>query len=237
MKKRNGRDYGKNKALKRRWIREFILGGQDGLVNVLGIILGVASATQDVTIVLVAGISALFAESISMGAVAYTSSKAAWDFYRSMKDREARKIEDTPRVKEDGVYRIYAAKGFHGTLLHRIVRTITSDKRLWIETLMQDELHLFPDQSQNPGKVGRIVFLATVIGSLIPLVPFFFLGVTWGMLVSFFISIAALFVAGCLKAKYTRGSWKRAGIELALIGTVAAVSGYVIGKILERAFL
>ena len=237
MKKRNGRDHGKNKALKRRWIREFILGGQDGLVNVLGLILGVASATQDVKIVLVAGISALFAESISMGAVAYTSSNAAWDFYRSIQEREAQKIEDAPRVKEDEVYRIYAAKGFRGGLLNKIVKTITFDKRLWLETLMRDGLHLFPDQSQNPGKVGRIVFLATIIGSLIPLIPFFFLGVMKGMAVSFFISIAALFVAGALEAKYTRGSWKKSGAELALIGTVAAVSGYVIGKILERLFL
>ena len=51
-------------------LKEFILGAQDGIVNVLGLILGVAIATNEVKIVLVAGISALFAESISMGAVA-----------------------------------------------------------------------------------------------------------------------------------------------------------------------
>ena len=54
-------------------LSDVILGGQDGLVNVLGVILGVAAATADTRIVLVAGLAATFAESVSMGAVAYTS--------------------------------------------------------------------------------------------------------------------------------------------------------------------
>jgi hypothetical protein len=54
-------------------LSDVILGGQDGLVNVLGVILGVAAATSDPRIVLVAGLAATFAESVSMGAVAYTS--------------------------------------------------------------------------------------------------------------------------------------------------------------------
>ncbi len=68
-------------------LKDIILGGQDGLVNVLGIILGVAIATQSTVMVLIAGLSATWAESISMGAVAYTSSKAARDYYKSIKKK------------------------------------------------------------------------------------------------------------------------------------------------------
>jgi hypothetical protein len=57
-------------------LSDVILGGQDGLVNVLGVILGVAAATQDARILIAAGLAATFAESISMGAVAYTSTLA-----------------------------------------------------------------------------------------------------------------------------------------------------------------
>jgi len=60
---------------------EIILGGQDGLVNVLGVILGVAAATVSSKIVIVAGLAATFAESISMAAVAYTSKLAEADYY------------------------------------------------------------------------------------------------------------------------------------------------------------
>ena len=64
-------------------LADIILGGQDGLVNTLGVILGVAAASSDPRIVIAAGFAATFAESISMGAVAYTSTLADHDHYRA----------------------------------------------------------------------------------------------------------------------------------------------------------
>ena len=223
--------------LRRRWIREFILGGQDGLVNVLGLILGVATATSDVKIVLIAGIAALFAESISMGAVAYTSSKAALDFYKSMRAIEAKEIKEIPGEERDEVRRIYKSKGFSGKLLDQIVKKITSRKKLWLETMMSEELRLFPGQEEQPIKVGVVVFFATVIGSLVPLFPFFFFSVKAGIISSVIVSVAVLFLIGAIKAKLTIGDWRKSGLELVVIGTLAAVAGYVIGKVLEVAFL
>lgn len=55
-------------------LRDIILGGQDGLVNVLGVTLGIAAASGDVRLVMAGGLAATFAESFSMAAVAYTSS-------------------------------------------------------------------------------------------------------------------------------------------------------------------
>src|SRR2546422_2282146 len=61
-------------------LSDFILGSQDGLVNVLGVILGVAIASyrypNPIAIILAGGPPAAFAEAISMGAVAYTSTGA-----------------------------------------------------------------------------------------------------------------------------------------------------------------
>ena len=71
-------------------LADVILGGQDGLVNVLGIVLGVAAATSDPRIVLVAGLAATFAESVSMAAVAYTSTLAETAHYESERAREYR---------------------------------------------------------------------------------------------------------------------------------------------------
>jgi predicted membrane protein (TIGR00267 family) len=63
-------------------IRDLILGGQDGLVNVFGVVLAVAAATQSRYIILISGLAATFAESISMAAVAYTSGRAGEEYYR-----------------------------------------------------------------------------------------------------------------------------------------------------------
>ncbi len=219
---------GRGKALK-----EFILGTQDGMVNVLGLILGVAVATNEVKIVLVAGISALFAESISMGAVAYTSSKAARDFYLGELKKEKEEVEKVPREEKKEIYGIYYKKGFRGKLLLGIVKKITGNKKLWVETMMKEELRLFPDEYQKPLKSGLFVFWATVAGSLVPLIPFFFLSVGWGMIGALALSLSALFTVGAIKSRLTVGDWKKDGAEMAIIGVVAAVAGFIVGKLLE----
>ena len=84
-------------------LSDFILGAQDGLVNVLGVILGVAAATAETDIVLVAGLATTFAESISMGAVAFTTTLADADLYLSERDREYRHIKEIPGLEKQEV--------------------------------------------------------------------------------------------------------------------------------------
>src|SRR5574339_545605 len=112
-------------------LSDIILGGQDGLVNVLGVILGVAAATSDTRIVLVAGLAATFAESVSMGAVAYTSAMADADFYESEREREYRHIREMPHLEREEIRAICAEKGFRSDLLERIVSTITANPDIW----------------------------------------------------------------------------------------------------------
>jgi VIT1/CCC1 family predicted Fe2+/Mn2+ transporter len=105
-----------------------ILGGQDGLVNVLGVILGVAAATGATPIVLVAGLSTTFAESISMAAVAYTATLAEADLYESERARELRHLGRAPELEREEIRQIYRQKGFDDELVERVVEAITADK-------------------------------------------------------------------------------------------------------------
>src|SRR3990170_8279611 len=89
-------------------LSDIILGGQDGLVNVLGVVLGVAAASSDPRIVVAGGLAAMFAESISMGAVAYTSTLAEHDHYRAEVERERREIRQMPQAEKQEVRDIFA---------------------------------------------------------------------------------------------------------------------------------
>ncbi|MBI2084816.1 MAG: VIT1/CCC1 transporter family protein [Candidatus Aenigmarchaeota archaeon] len=210
-------------------IGNIILGGQDGLVNVLAVVLGVASATNDVFIVLVAGLAATFAETISMAAVAYTSTKADWDYYKAERALEENAIKENPKDEIKEIREIYAKKGFKGRLLNDIVKIITSNEKVWVDTMMSEELNLSPKFGKSPIKNGLIVFVATLVGSIVPLVPFVFLPISNAMIASVIIAVAVLFAVGVVKAKLTVGNWLGSGLELALIGTLAAISGYFIG--------
>ncbi len=218
-------------------IKDIILGGQDGLVNVLGLVLGVAAATHDVRLVIISGLAGTFAESISMAAVAYTSAKAARDFYFGELAREESEIETIPHIEKKEIEDIYKKKGFRGTLLKQVVNKITSRREVWLLTMMSEELRMFPDDYMNPASDAMIVGFSSLIGSLVPLVAFFYVNnVGVGIVLSVIISAIALFVTGALKAKYTIGDWKKSGIEMMLIGLASALIGYGIGRILGVAF-
>jgi vacuolar iron transporter family protein len=214
-------------------LSDIILGGQDGLVNVLGVILGVAAATSDPHLVLVAGLAATFAESVSMGAVAYTSTMADADFYESEREREYRHIRQMPVPERDEVRAIYYEKGFRGDLLEHIVDTITANPDIWVAVMMAEEHFLMPVDRTHALRAALVVGVSAVIGSLIPLVPFVVLPVATSIWVSILVTALVLFAVGAYKARTTVGRPWKSGLEMAVIGTVSALVGYAIGLLLK----
>jgi VIT1/CCC1 family predicted Fe2+/Mn2+ transporter len=214
-------------------LADVILGGQDGLVNVLGVILGVAAATQDARIVIAAGLAATFAESISMGAVAYTSTLANDDLYLSEREREYRHIHLAPDVEIEEIRDIYREKGFEGETLERIVDVITSNPDVWVNVMMSEELRLTPPEKTNAPRSALIVGLSALAGSLIPMLPFFFWTVSLSIWFSVVIAALTLFVVGVYKARVTVGRPLRSGIQMAVIGTISALAGYAVGLIFK----
>lgn len=215
-------------------LRDIILGGQDGLVNVLGIVLGLAVASQDLRIILAGGLAATFAESVSMAAVAYTSKRAEQSFYEGEFQREKREIKEVPELEKEEIREIYRKKGFSGKLLEDVTEQITSNEEVWLDEMMKFELGILPVETRHALSSGVVVGVAAFIGSLIPLLPFFFINqlqisITQAILIALIISAVTLFIVGAYKAKTTVGDWKKSGLEIAVIGIFAALIGYVVG--------
>jgi vacuolar iron transporter family protein len=227
--------YEKKELIKKRGkgavlFKEFILGGQDGLVNVLGIILGLGIATNNLRITIIGGLAAMFAESVSMGAVAFTSTKAMIDYYYRREKNEEGEIDKIPQIEKKKIYDLYYQKGFRGKLLNDIVRNITSNKKRWKEMLIKEEKGLTKELT-SPMKSAIIVFFAAMIGSFIPLVPLFFFSIKTAIILSLILSAVALFVTGAIEAKLTVGNWISKGFQLMFIGMAAALIGFVVGKL------
>jgi predicted membrane protein (TIGR00267 family) len=216
-----------------RWLSSVLLGGQDGVVNVLGVVLGVVAATHQTRIVLAAGMAAAFAESISMAAVAYTASVAEGELYRSERAREYRHLEAVPGLEREEVRLIYSRRGFSGELLDRIVETITANKDVWVAVMMSEEHGLADVDRRKSARAAIVVGIASVIGSFIPLVPFFLFSTRAGAWASSLLAALALFAFGAYKAKITIGSPVKAGFELAAIGILSALIGYGIGALFQ----
>ncbi len=213
---------------------EIILGGQDGLVNVLGVILGVAAATASSKIIIVAGLAATFAESISMAAVAYTSKLAEADYYQSEYEREKWEIEHVPDGEREEIRALYENYGFRGKILDEVVEKITANKDVWLSIMMEQELKLEPTDRKQALPSAVVVGVSALVGSFIPLVPFIFLPIKTGIAVALVASSVTLFIVGYYKAKKTIGrSFIRQGVEMMVIGMVSALVGYLVGSLFK----
>jgi VIT1/CCC1 family predicted Fe2+/Mn2+ transporter len=217
------------------WLRDVILGGQDGLVNILGIILGVIAGGGSNTVLIVAGFAAAITESISMGAVGYTSAKSERDFYQAEKEQESSEIAATPEVERQEIADIYAAKGFKGKLLDDVVDTITANRDVWVETMMDEELHLQPVETPAILRAAVVIGLATLVGHMIPLIPFLFLPRTDALVLAILSSALVLFGVGAYTAFSLVGDWRASGLKMVAIGLGAAAIGFLVGRLFNAA--
>ena len=212
-------------------LSNFILGSQDGLVNVLGILLGLTAATTDIRLFFVAALAALGAESISMGAVAFTSTAARRRVYLKEAARELKEMKDVPEIEREEVRGIFRRWGYDGNELEDLTELIVKNPKAMLDLMMSYELDLAPVDKFEARRSAFIVGASTIFGSFIPLIPYLFVGknILAGTEASVILSGAALFCIGFYEAKTTVGSIWRSGLQMAAIGLTAGLAGFLIG--------
>lgn len=216
-------------------VRDVILGGQDGLVNVLGLVLGLAVATGDTRIVVTAALAAMFAESIAMAGVAYTASGAEREFTigtRAQLDRDLRE-----RAEERRRARFVAGEAAAGVASgagsDAIMAAADEEARAWREELDRWRVSLAPVRERHPVRAAAVVGVATICGSAVPLVPFLLLPIDVAPWVALVAATTVLAVAGVERARLTGGVPVRAALEMVVIGVASALAGYLIGQVLR----
>jgi predicted membrane protein (TIGR00267 family) len=181
------------------------------------------------------GFAAAITESISMGAVGYTSSVSERDYYEAQREHQRDGIETMPEDERRDVRAIYAAKGFSGELLDRVVDTITANRESWLETVMDDELHLRPVAGTDIMRSAVLITNATLVGHLIPLLPFVFLGRTSALVLAIILSALVLFGVGVYSAVTLVGDWRTNGLKMVAIGLGAAAVGFAVARVFNAA--
>jgi VIT1/CCC1 family predicted Fe2+/Mn2+ transporter len=211
-------------------LRDIILGGQDGLVNVLGLSLGMAAATGDARVVITAGLAAMLAESIAMAGVAYTSAGA-----------ERERTELVAATVLTGVH-VRSDLRHHGAIVEAeaagsdagVIRAALADEAAaWVEEVENVRRDLAPMSETRPAAAAAIVGFSTVAGSAIPLVPFLFLPIAVAPWAALALACAVLVAVGLYRARISGTRPIRAAAQMAIIGLLSAFAGYAIGIILR----
>ena len=216
-------------------IRSIILGLNDGLISTFTLLVGVAAATlasAGNVIVILTGIAAMVSGAISMGLGEYISSKSEYNYIKSEMKKEEAEIELFPEEEKQEVYEIFEKMGLKEDTLNICVDTITSNKKTWLNFLIGSELGL--DEPENPALGSFLTFISFIIGSFIPLSPYFLDMGFISLIISTVLSFCMLGIVGAAKTKITGERKLKGSIEMLIIGCIAFVCSYVIGLWLEQ---
>ncbi len=213
-------------------IRDVILGGQDGLVNVLGLVLGMAVATGSARVVVTAGLAALLAESIAMAGVAFTATGAERQLGATMRRSLDERREALARTRTVARRQRLARAGLDETVVAIVAREADAEADVWREQVEVMRTALAPVRETRPVRAAAVVGLSTALGSSVPLLPFVLLPISVAPAVALGAAAVVLAVAGVERARTTGGRSLRAAVEMVAIGLVSALAGYLIGRLL-----
>jgi len=215
-------------------IREVVFGAQDGILSTVALVTSVAVALDSQTAVLVAGLAAAAAGTISMATGAYLGSRAEQDVQRAEIAREAQEIEEKPAEELAELVVIFQREGRTFEEARRMADEIAEDKELWLRTLVEKELGISPDETTNPIKDAAAMGLSFLLAASVPIIPHVVLTGTAAISVSVAGALVALFVLGSLKGRLVQKSPILQGLEILGIGAVSAAIGFALGDGIPR---
>ena len=217
------------------YLRDFVYGANDGIITTFAVVAGVAGADLSARVVLILGFANLLADGFSMAMSNYLGEKSNRDFVATERGREEWEVEKLPEEERQEIREMYRKKGFAGETLEKIMTTITANKKLWVDEMMAGEHGLLPEHSiSHPWKNAATTFVAFVIAGFVPLVPYF-AGLTVRETFPYAIVATAtiLFTVGSLRTLITNKHWYIAGLEMLIVGILAASVAYAIGAFLS----
>lgn len=213
---------------------DFIYGAIDGAVTTFAIVAGVVGASLSTNIILILGFANMFADGFSMAVSNYQATKAQKEYVQMKRKQEEWEIDNLEEQEKQEIRDIYAKKGFKDEFLEEIVRMITSRRKVWVDTMMKEELGLIEDKkcAFNSALSTFIGFNVVGVIPLIPFLVFFGLGIHANS-EAFYFSVAAtggaFFIVGLIKGKIVKKSLLKSGIFTLIIGGMAATVAYLVG--------
>lgn len=219
------------------YIKSAVYGGLDGIITTFAVVAGVAGAQLSAGIVLILGFANLIADGLSMAIGDYLSTKSEQEYQRAERRREEWEIEHYPEGEKLELVELYVDKGLSQSDAETIVNILANNKKAWIDVMMVEELGIFGSE-ESPLKNALVTFFSFGFFGFVPLLAYLaaqfvsaFAGMTFEL--ACFLTAVTLFALGALKVKITGRNWFKSGLEMLLVGGVAAAAAYGIGVLLR----
>ena len=211
------------------WLRAGVLGANDGIVSTAGAVMGVAGATDDSGTILIAGIAALTAGALSMGAGEYVSVSTQRDSERSILAMEEIELDQMPRTEQSELARMYRDKGLSKETAEKVAEELTAQDALRAHADI--EFGIDPDALANPWHAALASMVAFTVGALLPLLVVAFVPGAARVVTTVLTVAVALAVAGAVSARLGYSPKLPAVVRNVAGGLLAMGVTYLIGML------
>jgi VIT1/CCC1 family predicted Fe2+/Mn2+ transporter len=214
------------------WVSDAIYGANDGLAAVFGIVAGVSGATGGSRFVLTAGLAGAVASALSMGVGAWLAARSQSEIAAANLEFERRELEEHPAEEKEELSLFYQLKGLSSEDADALVEKLAANPEAMLRTLAAEELgHV--EGGGNPWTAALAGLVSTGVGAMIPVVPFFFVAGTAGVVSAATVSLVAHFLVGAAKSLFTLRTWWSSGLEMTLAGVLVGGATYALGFVFK----
>lgn len=221
--------HGHNAAARLNWLRAGVLGANDGIVSVAGIVVGVAGATAQRGPVFTAGLAGLAAGAVSMALGEYISVSSQRDSERTLLAKERGELHQMPDAELAELTAIFEAKGVSRQTAAQVAQELTAHDAFAAH--VDAELNIDPEDLANPWQAAAASAAAFVTGALLPLLAVLLPPVSWRVPVTFVAVLVALGLAGAISARIGGSSVSRAVLRVVIGGAAGLTFTYTVGHL------
>lgn len=212
------------------WLRAGVLGANDGIVSVAGLVVGVAAATTDRGPILTAGLAGLAAGAVSMALGEYVSVSTQRDTERALLAKEKLELSTIPDAELEELASLYEAKGLSPETARKVAEELTEHDAFAAHA--EAELGIDPDELTNPWQAADASAISFTVGAILPMLAILLPPATARIPVTFAAVLIALAITGSLSARLGGARRSRAVLRVVAGGALAMVVTYGIGQLL-----
>ncbi|HYR75140.1 MAG TPA: VIT1/CCC1 transporter family protein [Pyrinomonadaceae bacterium] len=220
-------------------VRDIVIGMSDGLTVPFALAAGLTGAIAQAGIIVTAGLAEIAAGSIAMGLGGYLAAKSDAEHYAKEREREKREVKEIPDEEKREVAQVFHSYGLSDEESEPIVEALAKHPQKWVDFMMRFELGLEKPDPKRALVSAFTIAVSYVAGGLIPLAPYIVadfvkqMSVATALLLSVAVTLAALFVFGFIKGRFTGTRPLRSALQTALIGSLAAGAAFLIARLIS----
>jgi VIT1/CCC1 family predicted Fe2+/Mn2+ transporter len=211
------------------WLRAGVLGANDGIMSIAGIVMGVAGADASSRALLIAGLAGLVAGALSMAGGEYVSVSSQKDTELAALEAGRQALVDNPEEELDDLTEIFRSKGLDPDLSRRVAVDLTHHDALG--ALAELKLGIDAEQRTSPWHAAWASMAAFTVGAMIPLLAMVLSPTSVRIQITVVAVTLALILTGVTSAKLGGGSPLRPMLRNVIVGTLAMVVTYFVGHL------